>query len=377
MPDTDTAAGGVLVVNTGSSSVKYRLVDPATGRTALHGVIGHVGGERAVVRALAGAAALAEARPAAVGHRIVHGGTRFVGPTRIDDRVLRELRALAPLAPLHIPANIAGVEQARRMFPGVEHVAVFDTAFHHDLPAAAHTYAVPRLWRDRYGVRRYGFHGISHRYVSRRAAALLGREPGEVNVIVLHLGNGASACAVRGGRSVDTSMGLTPLEGLVMGTRSGDVDPALPGYLARAAGMDAEQVEAALNRESGLLALAGSNDVREVRAAAARGDGEARLAMDVYCHRLRKYVGAYFAVLGGIDALVFTGGVGENSPDVREAAVAGLDRLGLAVDPDRNEALSQAERSVSPEGAAVPVLVVPTDEEAEIAAQSARLLGLG
>jgi acetate kinase len=368
------APGGVLVVNTGSSSVKYQIIDARTRRASVKGAIGHLGGEEDISRALAGEAALAAAHPIAVGHRIVHGGARFTAPTLIDDAVLTALRALTPLAPLHIPANLAGVEQMRRLFPDVPHVAVFDTAFHHALPAPASTYAVPRAWREHHGVRRYGFHGISYQYVSRRAAALLGRDPDAVNLIVLHLGNGASACAVRGGRSAETSMGLTPLEGLVMGTRSGDVDPALAAYLGRVAGLDAEQVDDALNHESGLLGLAGSNDLREVRAAAATGDGDARLAMDVYCHRLRKYVGAYYAVLGHVDALVFTGGVGENSPDVREAVTRDLGRLGFAIDPDRNEAVSDQERSVSPPHAEVPVLVVPTDEEAEIAAQTLELL---
>ena len=300
----------------------------------------------------------------------MHGGPRFTAPVIIDDAVLRALRELVPLAPLHLPTNIEGIEIARRAFPRVPHVAVFDTAFHQTLPPHAYTYAVPRAWREQFGVRRYGFHGISYQHVSKRAATLLGRAVSELNLIVLHLGNGASACAIEAGRSVETSMGLTPLEGLVMGTRSGDVDPALPEYLERVAGLDSAAVADALNQDSGLLGLAGSNDLRDVWTAIARDDADARLAIDVYCHRVRKYVGAYYAVLGRVDAVVFTAGVGEHDPGVRALALSGLERLGITVDATRNRATSGEERFVSAQGADVPVLVVPTDEEAEIAAQS-------
>ena len=363
-------AADVLVVNTGSSSVKYRLLDADTRRRKAGGTIERTDGADAVDAALTAEPALADASLVAVGHRVVHGGEHFAGPVVIDRDVLSGIQDLAPLAPLHIPANLAGIQVARRAFPDVPHVAVFDTAFHQTLPPHAHTYAVPRQWREHFGVRRYGFHGISYRYVSRRAAALLGRDAGEANLIVLHLGNGASACAIEAGRSVETSMGLTPLEGLVMGTRSGDVDPALAGYLARVADLGAEDVEAALNRDSGLFALAGSNDLRDVWAAVNRGDADARLAIEVYCHRIRMYVGAYYALLGRVDAVVFTAGVGERDPGVRELSLTGLDRLGIAVDPGRNADPGLGERFVSPEGAEVPVLVVPTDEESEIAAQA-------
>jgi acetate kinase len=254
---------------------------------------------------------------------------------------------------------------------------VFDTAFHQTLPAPAHTYAIPREWREDLGVRRYGFHGTSHQYVSRRAAAMLGRRPEEVNVIVLHLGNGASVCAVREGRSVDTSMGMTPLEGLIMGTRSGDLDPAVPAYIARQTGGDAQQIEATLNKHSGLLALAGSNDLRDIDAAAAKGDKAAQLALDAYCYRIRKYIGAYLAVLGRVDAVAFTAGVGENSAIVRAGAVAGLEHLGIAVSPKRNAVASRQERYISPYWAQTAVLVVPTDEEIEIADQALEVLGRG
>jgi acetate kinase len=367
-------AENILVLNTGSSSVKYRLFDAASGQ-----VVGSGGTERAegadmVRAALDGEPALGGARVTAVGHRIVHGADRFTEPVRIGGRVLDELRGLIPLAPLHLPANIAGIETARSMFPDAAQVAVFDTAFHRTLPARAATYAVPAAWREQYGVRRYGFHGISYQYVSRRAAALLDRDPDEVNLIVLHLGNGASACAIERGRSIDTSMGLTPLEGLVMGTRSGDVDPALPDYLHRVAGLEPDRVDDALNHESGLLGLAGSNDLRDVHSLADAGHEQAALALDVYCYRIRKYVGAYLAALGEADAIVFTAGVGEHDAAVRSGALGGLERLGIAVDRHRNQASDQHERFVSPEGAGIPVLVVPTDEEAEISRQTLALL---
>ena len=400
----------VLVLNVGSSSIKYQLLEvdaDGAGRRLATGLAERVGGpergrlehrpaggepyevERvfadhrqaldAMLEAFRTAGPdLDEVRPAAVGHRVVHGGSEFTEAAVLHDEEIEKIRKLIPLAPLHNPANITGIEVASAVLPTVPQVAVFDTAFHQTLPEAAYTYAVPREWRERHSVRRYGFHGTSHRYVSRRAAEFLGRSPAEVNVIVLHLGNGASACAVEGGRSVETSMGLTPLEGLVMGTRSGDVDPALPAYLERVAGIDAGQVEQALNRESGLLALAGSNDLRDVGRAAAAGEVAARLAIDAYCHRIRKYVGAYYAVLGRLDAIVFTAGVGENDARIRAQSMTGLERLGIAIDPDLNESAERGERRISRPDAQVAVLVVPTDEEIEIARQAlAALAGHG
>lgn len=376
-------ASQVLVVNSGSSSVKYQLLDMALRRRLAAGIVERIGepdqvashpeAMRKILGELEGV--LHPELLVAVGHRVVHGGERFSGPVLIDDSVCAEIKALAPLAPLHNPPNLTGIEAALAAFPEVPQVAVFDTAFHHTLPEYAYTYAVPERWRTELNVRRYGFHGTSHAYVARRAAAMLSKDPADVNVIVLHLGNGASACAVAGGVSVDTSMGLTPLEGLVMGTRSGDVDPALPAYLARVAGLDAPSVDEELNKHSGLLALAGSNDLRDILAAAEKGDEGARLAIDVYCYRIRKYVGAYFAALGRVDAVVFTAGVGENSPAIRATALAGLERLGIAVDPERNEAPSREERYVSPFWAETAVLVVPTDEEMEIAEQACGAVG--
>lgn len=374
----------VLVLNSGSSSVKYQLLDMAeaadgTDRGRLvSGLVERIGEEGGVadhdeaLRRVAGQLAerglgLDSPELAAVGHRVVHGGTRFTAPTLITDEVLAAIEDLVPLAPLHNPANIAGIRVARALRPDLPQVAVFDTAFHATLPEAAARYAVETATADRYGIRRYGFHGTSHAYVSRAAAALLGRRPADVNVIVLHLGNGASASAVRGGRCVDTSMGLTPLEGLVMGTRSGDVDPAVVLHLERVGGMGTDEIDTLLNKRSGLLGLCGANDMREITRRVDEGDPSARLAFDVYTHRLRRYIGAFTAVLGRVDALVFTAGVGENSAPVRAAALDGLEGLGYVLDPRRNALRSSGARLLSPEGARVAVAVVPTDEELEIA----------
>jgi acetate kinase len=392
-------ARDVLVLNTGSSSVKYQLIAMPERRRLATGLVERVGepgpgqlthraGDDAPYQATerfadharaleAMLAAFQRAGPdldmaplAAVGHRVVHGGSLFTEPTLLDDEVVARLGELNALAPLHNPPNLAAIEVARRAFPAVPHVAVFDTAFHQTMPPAAYTYAVPEEWRERYAVRRYGFHGTSQRYVAARATALLGRQPAETNLIVLHLGNGASACAVQAGRSVATSMGMTPLEGLVMGTRSGDVDPALPGYLHRVAGLSVDQVEHALNNDSGLLGLAGSNDVRDVWQAVRQGDAKARLATEVYCQRIRMCVGGYYALLGRVDAIVFTAGVGENDPRVRALSLSGLERIGIAVDPELNWSAEPGERRVSPPGSSVAVLVIPTDEEVEIAEQT-------
>jgi acetate kinase len=391
--------GRVLVLNCGSSSVKYRLLEPATGRVLATGAVERLGQDDAVLvhrvtepaRSHRGPASardhgaalhvirdafavhgpdLEAAGLAAVGHRFVHGGDRFREPMVVDDKLLRALDELSVLAPLHNPANLVGIRVAREILPGVPHVVVFDTAFHATIPGYAFTYAVPREWQARYGIRRYGFHGTSHAYVSRRTAQALGRDPGEVNSIVLHLGNGASACAVAGGRSVDTSMGLTPLQGLVMGTRSGDIDPAIPAHLERVAGMSGQDVDDALNRRSGMVGLTGVSDMREVLARAEAGDVDAQLAVDVYCYRIRCYVGAYLAVLGRLDAITFTAGVGENNPEIRRRCLVGLEGLGIVVDPERNRSADRGTRLISPDGARVAVLVVPTDEEREIARQT-------
>jgi acetate kinase len=368
----------VLVLNSGSSSVKYQLIDMADESRPASGLVERIGEEggtadhaaalRQVADELDGQGlGLDSAELAAIGHRVVHGGTRFTRPTLITDDVLAGIRDLVPLAPLHNPANITGIEVARRLRPDLPQVAVFDTAFHATIPEAAARYAIDAATADRYGIRRYGFHGTSHAYVSRATAALLGKEPAEVNVIVLHLGNGASASAVRGGVCVDTSMGLTPLEGLVMGTRSGDIDPAVVFHLERVAGLGTDEIDTLLNKKSGLLGLCGDNDMREIGRRMAEGDQAAQLAFDVYVHRLRRYVGAFTAVLGRVDAIAFTAGVGENSVAVRTAALLGLDNIGVTMDPVRNAVRGNGARVVSAPSSRVTVAVVPTDEELEIA----------
>ncbi|NES28734.1 acetate/propionate family kinase [Micromonospora terminaliae] len=361
----------ILVLNCGSSSVKYRLYDGDEVRAkGTVERVGEPGGgpadhETAVRQIIEG---LDLAGLAGVGHRVVHGGRKFSAPVRIDDRVVAAIEDLVPLAPLHNPANLAGIRVAREALPDTPQVAVFDTAFHHTLPEAAATYAIDRELAERYGVRRYGFHGTSHGYVSRRTAELLGRPYGELNTITLHLGNGASACAVQGGRSVATSMGMSPLEGLVMGTRSGDLDPTIIFHLRREAGMGVDDIDDLLNHRSGLLGLTGANDMREVLARRDAGDPAAALAFEVYRRRITGYVGAYYALLGRVDAITFTAGVGEHAAPVRAAALAGLDRLGIAVDPARNA--GSGDRVISPDGTEVTVCVIATDEEREIAQET-------
>ncbi|RIJ52479.1 acetate kinase [Clavibacter lycopersici] len=382
MPSAPPPAASVLVLNAGSSSLKHRLVDPVTGAARASGTverIGEAGGdapdhESAVRIALDRVQAAHLPPPVAVGHRVVHGGSRFDRAVVVDADVERAIDELSALAPLHNPANLAGIRAARAVLPDVPHVAVFDTAFHRTIPEAASTYAIDADLAARFGIRRYGFHGTSHRFVSRAAAAFLGKPLEETRMIVLHIGNGASACAIDGGRSIETSMGLTPLEGLVMGTRSGDIDPAVLFHLHRQAGLGFDELEALLNRGSGLLGLTGSSDMRDVQAAELDGDPRAALALEVYRHRIRRYVGAYTAELGGLDAVVFTAGVGEHDSLLRRRSLAGLEHLGIHVDPDRNELASTHARRISPEGSPVAVLVVPTDEEWEIARQAAEVI---
>ncbi|MDH6219827.1 acetate kinase [Streptomyces pseudovenezuelae] len=393
----------VLVLNSGSSSVKYQLLDMSDGVRLAAGLVERIGEESArlkhahltsgAVREWTGPIADHEAalkalaeeldkdgfgldspELVAIGHRVVHGGKTFTEPTVIDEVVLAEIERLIPVAPLHNPANLIGIRTAMALRPDLPQVAVFDTAFHTTMPESAARYAIDVQVADEYRVRRYGFHGTSHAYVSRATAKLLGKAPEDVNVIVLHLGNGASASAVRGGKCVDTSMGLTPLEGLVMGTRSGDIDPAVIFHLARVGGMSIDEIDTLLNKKSGLVGLCGDNDMREIRRRIDEGDAKARLAFDIYIHRLKKYIGAYCAVLGTVDAIAFTAGVGENAAPVREAAVAGLETLGLSVDGALNAVRSDQPRLISPEDARVKVAVVPTDEELEIATQTYALV---
>ncbi|CAN5569821.1 acetate kinase [soil metagenome] len=311
----------------------------------------------------------------AVGHRVVHGGETFTAPTVLDDDVIAQLAALSPLAPLHNPPALEGISIARGLWADVPHVAVFDTAFHTTLAPQAFRYAVPQDWYADHGVRRYGFHGTSHAYVAARAAEAVGRPLDELKLITLHLGNGASACAIDRGKSVGTSMGLSPLEGLVMGTRSGDLDPAVVFHMIRA-GMEPDQVEQALNKQSGLMGLAGDNDLRRVQEAADDGDTDARLPLEVMAHLLRKYICSYLAVLGGLDAVVFTAGIGQHSPTVRRAVIQPLGHLGLRLDERVNDN-ADAEHGpviISPTGATPAVLVIATDEERQIALDVRRLL---
>ncbi|MEY6431659.1 acetate kinase [Thioalkalicoccus limnaeus] len=305
----------------------------------------------------------------AIGHRVVHGGEVFHCPTIIDDEVIEVIEAMVPLAPLHNPAHLAGIRVARALCPDVPSVAVFDTAFHLTMPRTAYRYALPEYLYKEHRVRRYGFHGTSHHYVAKQAATWLGKPLLQCNLITLHLGNGASATAIRNGHSVDTSMGLTPLEGLVMGTRSGDLDPAILFYLSKQLGLDLEALDDLLNRRSGLLGLCGVNDMREIHRLADHGDDGAELAIGVFCHRLTKYIGAYCALLGRVDALVFTGGIGENDADVRARACAGLENLGMRIDPAANRSEADGTRVISTPDSPVKLLVIPTNEELEIARQ--------
>jgi acetate kinase len=361
----------VLVVNAGSSSVKLRLLDDAgevAGRVDLGSTLDpDVVGE--AVRPL-----VAESGVDAVAHRVVHGGERFTGPVLVDDGVRAELEDLVALAPLHQPASLAGIDAVRAALPEVPAVACFDTAFHATLPPEATTYAVPSEWREQYGIRRYGFHGLSHAYASRRAAELLGREVDGFRLVSCHLGAGASLAAVHSGQSVDTTMGFTPLEGLVMATRSGSVDPGLLVWLQERQGLSAREIGDALEHRSGLLGLAGTADMREVVSRMDGGDEPARLAFVTYLHRLRGSIAAMAASLSGVDAVAFTGGVGEGSPAVREGALAGLEHLGLAVTPGLNEA-ARGDGNVSAPGAPAGVVVVTAREDLEMAAQVRTLLG--
>ncbi|WP_440312024.1 acetate/propionate family kinase [Leucobacter chromiireducens] len=394
----------ILVINSGSSSFKYQLIDPESGERLASGLVERIGDSVGVVKHRNGDAVLEEELPipdhtagfaqmerafersghplegsalAAVGHRVVQGGNDFFAPTVIDDRVAARILELGVLAPLHNPAHHQAIVAARATFPDVPHVAVFDTAFHQTMPAAAYTYAIDREVAAEHGIRRYGFHGTSHQYVSARAARFLDRPLGELRQIVLHLGNGASMCAIDGGRSVDTSMGLTPLEGLVMGTRSGDLDPSILFHLNREAEYDVDALDRLLNSRSGLRGLAGTSDFRDVRAAADAGDAEAQLAIDVTTHRIRHYLGAYLATLGGADVVSFTAGVGENNAALRADVCAGLEWFGIRIDPELNAAASGASepRRISAPDSRVEILVVPTDEEAEIARQTWGLVG--
>ncbi|PKQ25643.1 MAG: acetate kinase [Actinobacteria bacterium HGW-Actinobacteria-4] len=364
-----------LVLNCGSSSVKYQVVDTTRDEPLAQGLIERVVNHGDAIDEIITSLSAPDSRVdiadiTVIGHRVVQGGAEFSAPTIITDDVERHIALLSALAPLHNPPNLAGITAARAAFPDVPHVAVFDTAFHSTLSEAAYTYAIDKRVAEANGVRRYGFHGTSYSYVSREAARVMGKHVNQINQIVLHLGNGASACAIRAGKSIDTSMGLTPLEGLVMGTRSGDVDPAISLHLARTAGMTFDEIDALLNRRSGMLGLTGHSDMRDVDQAAADGDHDAQLGLEIYCRRIRGYVGQYYAQLGSLDAIVFTAGVGENSDDVRLQSLAGLSELGIIVDPELNAGRKKQATRVSADESRVQVWVIPTNEEREIALQS-------
>ena len=367
----------VLVINSGSSSLKYAVVEPDSGTMVADGIVERIGDgpvadhgaalQESFRQLAESGQPLETLELVAVGHRVVHGGPDLYKPTLIDDALIAELEELAPLAPLHNPPAVLGIRVAREALPDLPHIAVFDTAFFHDLPPAAATYAIDRDIAQQWHIRRYGFHGTSHQYVSEQAAAYLGEPLESLNQIVLHLGNGASASAIAGGKPVDTSMGLTPLEGLVMGTRSGDIDPGIISYLSRTAGMSVEDIETMLNKRSGVLGLGGEIDFRVIHKRIESGDAAAQLAYDVYIHRLRKYIGAYLALLGDTDVITFTAGVGENDAAVRRDALTGLTALGIELDEGLNGNSDRSARRISAEKSQTTVLVVPTDEELAIA----------
>ena len=399
----------VLVLNSGSSSVKYKLFDMQEEKVLARGVLEQIGAResRLTHRWSASGAhydeRVTEQRVAdhhqalkligetmretdvlvdsgsldGIAHRVVHGGEVFREPVIITEAVMAVIRDTAPLAPLHNPANLVGIEVALQFAPQVPQVAVFDTAFHQSLPPHAYLYAIPYALYGSLHIRRYGFHGISHQYVTREAARLLDRDEAATNLITLHLGNGASVTAVRGGRSVDTSMGMTPLAGLVMGTRCGDLDPSIPFFLEQWTERDSAQVEVLLNQESGLKGICGASDMREIERLAGEGDERARLAIDMYCYRIRKYIGSYLPLLERLDALVFTGGIGENSAHIRAGCCRGLEHLGIALDEDANKAPVDRAMAVQAAGFGSRILVIRSDEELEIARQSMALIAGG
>ncbi|MFC0582114.1 acetate/propionate family kinase [Micrococcoides hystricis] len=371
----------VLVINSGSSSLKFQAIDTASGDVLSKGLIEQIGegpiadhGAAIVIMEDQLHKDLGEREVQAVGHRVVHGGERFSQPVRIDYEIVRAIERLSPLAPLHNPAHALGMRELMERWPDTPQVAVFDTSFHRTLPEYAWRYALPDYLYKEHGVRRYGFHGTSHDYVTGIAAELLGHDRNQFNAVIAHLGNGASVTAVKNGRSVDTSMGYTPLEGLVMGTRSGDVDPSIITQLIVRGICSAEEMDSILNKQSGLKGLSGSNDMRSLVERAAEGDDAAELALSVAAYRLQKYVGAYHVAVGGAQALVFTAGIGENSWQFRERVCSGLGALGVKLDMPTNVTRSSEPRVISALDSAIPVLVVPTNEEEAIAGLVKELL---
>lgn len=365
--------GIVLVLNCGSSSVKYQVVDTAQDAPLASGIVervqDHTVAIQEVIDTLKGDENVDLGAITHVGHRVVQGGDVFTEATVVDERIESIIDELGALAPLHNPANLKGIRAARAAFPGLPHVAVFDTAFHTTMPEAAYVYPIAKEVAAEHKIRRYGAHGTSHDYVSHAVADLVGRPVEELKTVVLHLGNGASATAVDGGRSVDTSMGLTPLEGLMMGTRSGDIDPAALIHLGRA-GWSFDELDDLLNRKSGFIGLTGKSDMRDIDAAVLAGDKDAITGRAVYAHRIKGYVGKYMAVMGGLDVIVFTAGIGENDDAVRLESMTGLERLGIVIDPERNAGRKKQATLISTDDSPVQIWVVPTNEERAIALQS-------
>jgi len=398
----------ILVINSGSSSIKYQLFDMAQKEALCAGLVERIGQNTGQIKhkilarketkevtrelpvkthreGLTYVANLlmdpdvgvvkAPSEIAAVGHRVVHGGEHFTQTTLIDQRVTAKIKELIPLAPLHNPANLEGIEVATEIFSPAPQVAVFDTAFHQSMPAQAYRYAIPTRFYREHGIRAYGMHGTSHLYVAKTATSYLGRPAAETNLITAHLGNGCSITAVRGGKSVDTSMGISPLAGLMMGTRSGDIDPAVIYFMGTKLGMSFDEIDTLLNKESGLLAISGHIDVRDIQKQQAQGDEAAQLALDMYTYRIRKYIGAYMAALGRVDAIVFTAGVGENSPYIRQQACRGLENFGVILDAEKNASrVAGAVLEIQAEYSALKLLVIPTNEELEIANQTLAII---
>jgi acetate kinase len=392
----------VLVLNAGSSSIKYQVFDKENFLMLCHGVLERIGkpesrlrhkwlrekgtyeesvqqqtipdykaGLEWIISTAAKTCGMNDATEIfGIGHRVVHGGKAFNEPTLIDSVVVETIRSTIPLAPLHNPENLMVIEVALEKYPSVPQVAIFDTAFHQTMPGHSYLYALPYKFHSEHHIRRYGFHGTSHLYVAKQAASHLNKPLHALNLITLHLGNGASATAIRKGKSVDTSMGMTPLEGLIMGTRCGDLDPSIHFYLTRTKGLTVKQMESLFNEQSGLKGVCGTNDMREIERHAGEGNSRAKLAIDMYCYRIKKYIGAYFAVLGQIDALIFTGGIGENSALIRKLSCDTLSALGIAIDNKKNKSSSGRLSEIQRDGSDIKVLVVPTNEELEIALQT-------
>ncbi len=371
-----------LVLNAGSSSLKFQVIDTDSRECVSKGLVERIGSEGVTY-----ASALQDMSKQlhldsielssidVVGHRVVHGGKTFSKSVLLNDDAVAEIEKLIPLAPLHNPANVAVIKELRKLLPEVPHVAVFDTAFHATLPEVAYTYALNAQVAEKYGIRRYGFHGTSHRYVTTETARFLGKNLNETSLIICHIGNGASITAINNGESIDTSMGFTPLEGLVMGTRTGDIDAGILFHLAREENFTISQLDSLVNKESGLLGLSGDTDMREIRARDLAGDKVAHLARAVYAYRIRKYIGAYMTLLPKLDAVVFTAGVGENDAELRELVIAPLEHLGLTIDSTKNSASDRAARVISQDNLRLKTLVVPTNEELEIALESANIVG--